>query len=92
MMGDAYDLSAVLLWAKKRIWDEMKDPHDENNRLEWPFPEEVRLEVAESLVDLCRCFDNAEQAHRREYIVSGTKGEIKVSSPDPFCSAGFGMV
>jgi hypothetical protein len=36
-------------------------------KADWPFPKEVRLKVAESMVDLCRCFDDAEQAHRKEF-------------------------
>jgi hypothetical protein len=80
MMGDAHDLSLVLQWAQKRFWEDMEDPDNDGNLLEWPFPQEVRLEVAESLVDLCRCFDNAEQAHRKEFQLTGNKADTKVSS------------
>lgn len=77
MLGDAHDLAAILRWAKSRFWDEQVDP-DDGGLLEWPFPQAVRLEVAEALVDLCTCFDGAELAHRKENILTGNKGEVKV--------------
>lgn len=78
MLGDAHDLAAILRWAKDRFWEEMADPEEEDNLLEWPFPQAVRLEVAEALVDLCNCFDGAELAHRKENNLTGNKGEVKV--------------
>jgi hypothetical protein len=78
MLGDAHDLAQVLAWAKMRFWTGMEDPDEDDNMLEWPFPQGVRLEVVESLVDLCRCFDGAEMSHRRESKLTGNKGEVKV--------------
>jgi hypothetical protein len=80
MLGDAHDLAEVLAWAKKRFWTEMKDTDGDDSLLEWPFPQAVRLEVAESLVVLCRCFDRAELSHRKENNLTGNKGEVKVRS------------
>lgn len=75
MLGDAHDLSAILDWAEETFWE----VDEEGFLLEWPFPEEVRLEVAVLLVDLCRAFDNAEMAHRKENSLTGNKGDVKVS-------------
>lgn len=78
MLGDAFDLSEILRWAKIRFWDDMLNPDGSGAFLLWPFPQAVRLEVAEALVDLAKCFDGAEQAHRKENLLTGSKGEVKV--------------
>lgn len=78
MLGDAHDLAEIVCWVKKRFWDDNKD--EQGELLEWPYPQAVRIEVADSLVDLCRAFDNTETAHRKAYNMTGNKGAIKVSS------------
>jgi hypothetical protein len=87
MLGDARDLSDVLAWAKEVFWDTMTLP--DGTMGIWPYPLDVRLEVAEALVDLCRAFDGAEQAHRRENMLTGAKGVVKVSLLGPRVSAAF---
>lgn len=79
MLGDAYDLSQIIDWASKKFWGE--DALDEDGVClgEWPYPEEVCLEAAALLADLCRAFDGAELAHRKEHSLTGNKTEIKVS-------------
>ena len=77
MLGDAHDLASVIQWARKHFWVENLDPED-GLQHEWPYPEEVRLDVNESLVDLCRSFDNSEQAHRKQFHLTGAKKEIQV--------------
>lgn len=79
MLGDAHDLAAVISWAEERFWAGNTD--EDGELLEWPYPQSVRLEVAECLVDLCRAFDSAETAHRKEYSLTGNKNEVKVSVP-----------
>jgi hypothetical protein len=56
----------------------MVNPDGGGGLMAWPFPQAVRLEVAEASVDLCKCFDGAEQAHRKENLLTGSKGEVKV--------------
>lgn len=78
MFGDAHDLAAILRWVKDRFWDDKADPEEEDSPLQWPFPQVVRLEVAEALVDLCNCFNGVELAHRKENALPGSKGVVKV--------------
>jgi hypothetical protein len=87
MLGDAHDLAAIIAWVEKGFWEDMEDPNQFGVLREWPFPQAVRQEVAEALVDLCRCFDNAEQASRKEYSQTGNKGTNKVC----LVIAGFGI-
>jgi hypothetical protein len=87
MLGDAHDLAAIIAWVEQVFWLDQEDPVQVGVLREWPYPQTVRQEIAEALIDLCRCFDNAEQALRREYSQTGNKGTNKVR----FTTACFGI-
>lgn len=78
MLGDAHDLSLIIGWVEKVFWEDQLEPEKTDVLREWPFPQAVRQEIAEALVDLCRCFDNAEQASRKEFSQTGNKTTNRV--------------
>lgn len=80
MLGDGQDLNVLLAWARKLFWLEQIDPDDEEDFLEWPYPKEARLKVAEKMKELCQSFDYSEQAHRKEHQLTGNKAHVKVCS------------
>ena len=61
MLGDARDLSDVLAWAKEVFWDTMTLP--DGTMGIWPYPLDVRLEVAEALVEYDELFQKFRANH-----------------------------
>lgn len=80
MLGDCQDMSTAFAWARDLFWTSQIDPDDPDNFLDWPYPSELRRKVAELMRDLAHCFDVSEQAHRKQYKLTGTKTNIKVGS------------
>lgn len=78
VLGDSKDLGTLLDWAQK-FWRDNEVSDGGNQDPEYPWAQEIRLVVAESMSNLCRAFDSLEQAHRKAHDrAKDKKADLKV--------------
>lgn len=87
MAGDMKDLSTLLELAKDTFYDvetdEDGDPLEDDDGPIFVFDMEIRSAVAAASLRLSAAFIAAEQAHRSEHSVCGTKKETQVTTFRP---------
>jgi hypothetical protein len=89
MSGDQWDLSTMLSTAKRLVFAlDTEEDEDGDAVRAYETSEEIRRPVAQAALALLAAFDSAEQTHRRDYNLTGTKkvkgvGTPVHSSPEP---------